>query len=79
MAGEAFFGKERADMGFERIVILDDRTLAHGNGGRNQNAGQYQQMREQRSKEEKGRGEDPDAESLRKKMLKVEHGSGGGR
>ena len=78
VAGEAFFGKERADMGFERIVILGDRALAHGNRGRYQNGGRYQQSQEQRSKEEQGRGEDPDAESLRKKMLKVEHGSGGG-
>ena len=61
MAGEAFFGKERADMGFERIVILGDRALAHGNGGRYQNGGQYQQAQEQRSKEEQGRGQDPDA------------------
>ena len=48
-------------MGFERIVILGDLALAHGNGGRYQNGGQYQQAQEQRSKEEQGRGQDPDA------------------
>jgi hypothetical protein len=44
MAGEALFGKERADMGFERIVVLGNRALAHGKGGRNQNGRQYQQV-----------------------------------
>ena len=65
-------------MGFERIIILGDRALAHGNGGRYQNGGQYQQAQEQRSKEEQGRGQDPDAESLRRKMLYVGHGAGEG-
>jgi hypothetical protein len=46
MAGEALFGKERSDMGFERIVVLGNRALAHGNGGRNQNGGHYQQVQE---------------------------------
>lgn len=46
MAGEAFFGKERSDMGFERVGVLGNRALAHGNGGRNQNGRQYQQVQE---------------------------------
>jgi hypothetical protein len=46
VAGEAFFGKERSDMGFERVGVLGNRALAHGNGGRNQNGRQYQQVQE---------------------------------
>ena len=33
-------------MGFERIVVLGNRALAQGNGGRNQNGRQYQQVQE---------------------------------
>jgi hypothetical protein len=76
MAGEALFGKERADVGFESIRFFSDRALARGKGG------EHPQVHDERSTQKQSRGQAPKATGPQEDIGGRSHGglegSGGG-